>query len=467
MAGETENRVSNETTHLDKEIRSQVADLASEAEQVENSEVQSRVEHLIGLIKDSLRSRHLNAKTQKELARLLSLTPNLNSRHIQQLNLLDLAVSTLLETGQAQTAQNPTQAQEEAQERNQKKVHDKNLVFVQETRRQIAQQSRAYPHVLRSIFVTGGGTPYIRLISGLSWFFLIFVILPVAVVGATLLTHAVALDVADYQEAIDKEIALTEENEQLKADKQDLQEQVRDFQNQQNYLIATLGQTNSQLSELSETVELRIAANNSDNSNNTLSQFVLTQSALDGIIDNLETKLNAETLSPNAEAAPPNAPLRRSATPDTAVNTPAARPSLPNAVEAVGEVTTGTLVAAESILTDQFSLILLAVAMGALGSTISVIVRANTFINQAQETENDLFLTGFFRPFVGMSFAIFCVALVEAGIFSGIFDINRRDNTDPIYFYVAIAFVAGFSERLVRDVVIKTEDTIAGPKYRD
>lgn len=34
--------------------------------------------------------------------------------------------------------------------------------------------------------------------------------------------------------------------------------------------------------------------------------------------------------------------------------------------------------------------------MGALGSTISVIVRANTFINQTQETENDLFLTGFF-----------------------------------------------------------------------
>ncbi len=65
-----------------------------------------------------------------------------------------------------------------------------------------------------------------------------------------------------------------------------------------------------------------------------------------------------------------------------------------------------------------------------------------------------------------MSFAIFCVALVEAGIFSGIFNV-RRENTDPIYFYVVIAFVAGFSERLVRDVVIKTEDTFAGPKPRN
>ena len=108
-----------------------------------------------------------------------------------------------------------------------------------------------------------------------------------------------------------------------------------------------------------------------------------------------------------------------------------------------------------------------AVAMGALGSTISVIVRANTFIQQAQENDNDLFLTGFFRPFVGMSFAIFCVALVEAGIFSGIFDLKTREDTDRTYFYVAIAFVAGFSERLVRDVVIKTEDTLAGPSRRE
>ncbi|MGB7485168.1 MAG: hypothetical protein WA901_03190, partial [Phormidesmis sp.] len=68
------------------------------------------------------------------------------------------------------------------------------------------------------------------------------------------------------------------------------------------------------------------------------------------------------------------------------------------------------------------------------------------------------------RPFVGMSFAIFCVALIEAGIFSGIFDLNKREDAEEkIYLYVAIAFVSGFSERLVRDVVIKTEDTLAGP----
>ena len=59
------------------------------------------------------------------------------------------------------------------------------------------------------------------------------------------------------------------------------------------------------------------------------------------------------------------------------------------------------------------------------------------------------------------------MALVEAGIFSGLFDIDNRQDADRAYFYVAIAFVAGFSERLVRDVVIKTEDTLAGPKPRE
>ncbi len=187
MSGETENDGSRETEHLEPDldkvtedkttgdkateatIRSQVAVLESEAEQINirkgcdepNREVHERVQRLIGLIKDSLRSRHLNARTQKELARLLSLTPNLKGQHVQQLNLLDLAVSTLLESEQAQPSDTP-QTQ---------KAQDKNLVFVQETRRQITRQSRAYPNVLRSIFVTGGGTPYIRLISGLSWFF--------------------------------------------------------------------------------------------------------------------------------------------------------------------------------------------------------------------------------------------------------------------------------------------------------
>ncbi|MCJ8279523.1 MAG: hypothetical protein MJK14_06220, partial [Rivularia sp. ALOHA_DT_140] len=53
--------------------------------------------------------------------------------------------------------------------------------------------------------------------------------------------------------------------------------------------------------------------------------------------------------------------------------------------------------------------ILVAVSMGALGSAVSIIVRYNKFIEQSKEGESDLFFTGFFRPIVGMSFAIFAV----------------------------------------------------------
>ena len=103
----------------------------------------------------------------------------------------------------------------------------------------------------------------------------------------------------------------------------------------------------------------------------------------------------------------------------------------------------------------------LAVSMGALGSAISVIVRANKFIETGKEGQSDLFFTGFFRPIVGMSFAIFAVALIESGVFSGIFRIAERENRN-VYLYMAIAFVAGFSERLVEDVVLKTENTLTG-----
>ena len=99
--------------------------------------------------------------------------------------------------------------------------------------------------------------------------------------------------------------------------------------------------------------------------------------------------------------------------------------------------------------------------MGALGSAVSIIVRYNKFIEQSKEGESDLFFTGFFRPIVGMSFAIFAVALIESGVFSGIITITKQKSR-TVYLYMSIAFIAGFSERLVEDLVIKTENTLTG-----
>lgn len=176
-ADEREKKVLPETDPLlAKQISEQVTSLETEALTIENSEVQARVRHLIKLIKTNLQSRTLDKKTQRELARLLSLTPTLDGRHAQQLNLLDLAVSILLEPHGSGTRSIRSEVNLDSQS-----AVAKNLVFVQETRRQITRQSRPYPDLLRTIFVTGGGTPYIRLISGLGWFFLLFVITPLTI----------------------------------------------------------------------------------------------------------------------------------------------------------------------------------------------------------------------------------------------------------------------------------------------
>ena len=475
---------SSKSASLTKVIDEQVTNLEAEAIALESSEVQSRVRHLIRLIKANLQSRTLDKKTQRELARLLSLTPTLDGRHAQQLALLDLAVSILLEPHGS--GANRTASKLEGAKLNGQSDTAKNLFFVRETRRQISQQSRPYPDLLRTIFITGDGTPYIRLISGLGWFFLLFVIAPLTVAG---LTFAVR-DVAGFIEAQDKIEELEGDKTVLSEESRRQRSQIETLIRRRDALAAQLGRTNSQVAAIAATpadgssteasTTETPTANTPSSSTSPRPSTGSTPSSASAqppsaqpsppsfvtvpiqVLDNIQTEIETELRSNlNREAATSEA-QRVAETQRDSEKTPASE------TETRDEADVSVSIATDNgTFTATFSLILLAVAMGALGSTISVIVRANTFIRQAQENENDLFLTGFFRPFVGMSFAIFCVALVEAGIFSGIFDLSNRKNTNRTYFYVAIAFVAGFSERLVRDVVIKTEDTIAGPNKKD
>ncbi|MEL6779130.1 MAG: hypothetical protein AAFO06_17925 [Cyanobacteria bacterium J06597_16] len=452
---------------LSEQLSSQVTALEHEVTQAENtvgselddSEVQARIRQLIDLIRGSLRSRSLDAKTQKELARLLSLTPRLNNRHIQQVNLLELAISTLLEPSEQNDSSKLLTSPGQGSAA-------KNLVFVQETRRQIAQQSRKNIHVGRAIF-TGDGTPYTRLISGLSWFFLTFVVMPGCLLGSVLLVREVARDIANYEEAIEEQVRLTSANSELLEKDSSQQQKIKDLTQQEAKLIARLSTTNSKLQELSgirllSEEEALPAAEGGPQP----AEVVLLASDIREILKNIDRELQAGQVSqsepvPAPEPGPPepvSAEAREASSSGELIE--------PSLAAQIRDITAGKITEANELITDRFYLMLLTVSMGALGSTISVIVRANVFIQQAQETDNDLFLTGFFRPLVGMSFAIFCVAIVEAGIFSGLFDLSQRDNADQHSFYIAIAFVAGFSERLVRDVVIKTEDTLAGPAPR-
>ncbi|TVQ19491.1 MAG: hypothetical protein EA367_11450 [Leptolyngbya sp. DLM2.Bin15] len=104
----------------------------------------------------------------------------------------------------------------------------------------------------------------------------------------------------------------------------------------------------------------------------------------------------------------------------------------------------------------RLSLLLIVVMGGALGSSISVIVRAQNMVYGQRPEPLVLFFTGLLKPIIGIAFAIFIFAALESGLVS----VGNREQTNRTYLYLAISFVAGFSERFVQDILMKTEQTM-------
>jgi len=70
-----------------------------------------------------------------------------------------------------------------------------------------------------------------------------------------------------------------------------------------------------------------------------------------------------------------------------------------------------------------------------------------------------MFLTGLFKPFIGAFFAAFALVLVEARL------INFPE-ASLVYFAMAIAFVAGFSERFGEDLTKMVAHKVPTPSPR-
>jgi hypothetical protein len=94
--------------------------------------------------------------------------------------------------------------------------------------------------------------------------------------------------------------------------------------------------------------------------------------------------------------------------------------------------------------------------VGAAGSVVSIMVRIDEF-NRWPPDPSILFFTGLFKPIIGFFFAIF-VALV---LNSGIVQIGITEGRQA-YFFLAISFIAGFSERFARDIATQTETFFQG-----
>lgn len=102
--------------------------------------------------------------------------------------------------------------------------------------------------------------------------------------------------------------------------------------------------------------------------------------------------------------------------------------------------------------------VLLIAFAGALGSGVSILVRIGEFSHLTQTDPYVLFLIGFFKPVIGMSFALFVFAVIQAEIVP----VSLPDEVKRNFFTLAVAFLAGFSERFAKDVVRRTEGVVGG-----
>jgi hypothetical protein len=97
--------------------------------------------------------------------------------------------------------------------------------------------------------------------------------------------------------------------------------------------------------------------------------------------------------------------------------------------------------------------LLATIAAGGMGAAVSVLLRMAKKDSFSQDYEVGRKTTrrlAMARPFVGAAFAVMIYLLLK----SGLVDIGGlKSNEQTIYFYSAVAFLAGFSERWARIIV--------------
>jgi hypothetical protein len=106
-----------------------------------------------------------------------------------------------------------------------------------------------------------------------------------------------------------------------------------------------------------------------------------------------------------------------------------------------------------------------------LGAVVSILARLQDFENARGNDLKLLFLTAFFKPYIGMITGLFIVSALAIGV-GGVQDIHlfpSKGETPEIWlnhrvFYLlyAVGFLAGFSERLATDFVQLAEERFSG-----
>ena len=95
---------------------------------------------------------------------------------------------------------------------------------------------------------------------------------------------------------------------------------------------------------------------------------------------------------------------------------------------------------------------------GVLGSVVSIILRLAEFERSSRKSRQFLKMTGMLLPIVGGVFATVSCAIFRSGVISFL---SPTNSSNDVYFYIVIGFLAGFSERFTRSLLVSLEDLTA------
>jgi hypothetical protein len=105
-------------------------------------------------------------------------------------------------------------------------------------------------------------------------------------------------------------------------------------------------------------------------------------------------------------------------------------------------------------------LVIAVATAGGLGSIVSMLTRIQSFSALAGTDRRLLWMIGAMRPVIGIALALFVFSVLQAQILPFNFPEGPKANFE----FIALAFIAGFSERLSRGVISTVEGKFLGQK---
>ena len=107
------------------------------------------------------------------------------------------------------------------------------------------------------------------------------------------------------------------------------------------------------------------------------------------------------------------------------------------------------------------SLLVLVGSAGALGSIVSMLTRLEAYRDKDLEDSLLPLLIGVFKPLIGVSFGILLLAISYSAVSPLRGSENKFPPSTTAFTFFSLAFLAGFSERLAKDIVSQVESNQA------